>query len=413
MSSNSLDRPLTILSGMTARTFLNEYWQKKPLLIRAGLTDFELPLEADELAGLAMEEEIEARIVIEKGLAQNNQFAQPWQTLHGPFTEQDFANLPEQEWTLLVQAVDHWVPEIQTIKERFRFLPSWRLDDVMVSYATTGGSVGPHYDQYDVFLIQVAGKRRWQVLSPDDYQDSHIADIPLHILDNFAAQAKMDWEVETGDILYIPPNFAHYGRALDDDCMTYSVGFRAPSWQDVLLGVCDKVSENLAEQGSVNDKRRFAAPSNNDEPHHAEIHSSDIQYLHQELSNFINQPELLADWLATHMTEVKYPEYHSDLPQEESAAALQEALNGTLCFRPGDARLSYRHLGDQNPKIALYCNGDKIEIADELEPLIQVICDQMEFDFSELDTDKHPDILPLLSFLISKQGLILQPPAED
>ena len=102
-----------------------------------------------------------------------------------PFTEDTFATLPEKEWTLLVQAVDHWVPEVQALKEQFEFLPSWRLDDVMISYATEGGSVGPHYDQYDVFLVQVSGKRRWQVLAPDEYQDSAIPNIKLHILDNF------------------------------------------------------------------------------------------------------------------------------------------------------------------------------------------------------------------------------------
>jgi len=418
---NSLDIPLSILGGLSARTFLADYWQKKPLLIRAGLTDFDVPLDADELAGMAMENEVESRIVIEKGQVENSDKTLPWHTLKGPFTEEDFADLPEQEWTLLVQAVDHWIPEIQALKERFHFLPSWRLDDVMASYATTGGSVGPHYDQYDVFLVQVAGKRHWQVLAPTNYKDAHLANTELHILENFTPMDYMDWEVETGDILYIPPNFAHYGRALDNDCMTYSIGFRAPSMQDALRGISDKICE------VVDDKQRFAAPSDNDEPHHAEIHSSDISYLQTELNKLINKPDLLADWLANHMSEVKYPEYHADLNQADTEQNLQAAIDGVLFFRPGDARICYRqhiqhnHIknsiieknDDTEAKLSLYCNGSHIELTAELESLIQVICDQSEFDFSGMDIDKHKDILPMLSFLISKQGLIPQQPSDD
>ena len=394
----TLDTPLSILGGMSANTFLRDYWQKKPLLIRAGLSDFEPPLEADELAGMAMESEVESRIVIEQGKT-------PWQTIKGPFTEDTFAQLPDQEWTLLIQAVDHWVPEVQELKERFHFLPSWRLDDVMVSYATKGGSVGPHYDQYDVFLVQVSGKRRWQVLAPDAYQDQAIKDIDLHILSNFKADPEQDWELEAGDILYLPPNFAHNGRALDDDCMTYSIGFRAPSMQEVLTGIRDQICE------VDNEKHRFSSPSDHEEPHHAEIHHSDISYLQQELKAMLDQPEMLADWLGTYMSEVKYPEFHGDLNQEDTQTSLEDALKGVPFFRPGDARICY-HANAENKLIQLYCNGAKIEIAKELEPLVHAICDQVEFDFSTLETDKHKDILPMLSFLISKQGVVHLPAEE-
>lgn len=394
----TLDTPLSILGGMSANTFLRDYWQKKTLLIRAGLTDFDVPLEADELAGMSMEEEVESRIVIEKG-------STPWQTIKGPFTEETYANLPEQEWTLLIQAVDHWVPEVQELKERFRFLPSWRLDDVMVSYATKGGSVGPHYDQYDVFLVQVSGKRRWQVLSPNDYQDKPIQGIDLHILSEFSADPEQDWELEAGDILYLPPNFAHNGRALDDDCMTYSIGFRAPSMQEVLTGLRDQICE------VENNKHRFSAPSDHEEPHHAEIHHSDISYLQQELKSMLDQPEMLADWLGTYMSDVKYPEFHGDLNQQETQESLDDALKGAMLIRPGDARICYFAAPERN-QINLYCNGSKMEIDLALEPLVHAICDQVEFDFSTLETDKHKDILPMLSFLISKQGIVNLPPAD-
>lgn len=387
-----LTTPLTILGGMTAQTFLNEYWQKKPLLIRAGLVDFNVPLEADELAGMAMEEEVESRIVIENGKT-------PWETQQGPFDESTFATLPEKEWTLLVQAVDHWVPEIQTLKEQFQFLPSWRLDDVMVSYATEGGSVGPHYDQYDVFLAQVAGKRRWQVLAPEEYQDTAISDISLHILDNFNATPDMDWVLEAGDILYLPPNFAHNGRAIDDDCMTYSIGFRAPSLQDALTGVRDKLCE------TVNVKDRFAAPETGKREHNAQIHSDDIAYLQAELTRLINQPDLLANWLGETMSESKYPEYLAPLNDKELNEAFESAIQGQTFIRPGDARICY-YLSTNDTTMRVFCNGESLEISNELAPFVQAITDQIEFDFSGLDLNQNKDLEPLVRFLICQQGII-------
>ena len=387
-----LDTPLTILGGMTAQTFLNEYWQKKPLLIRAGLSDFEVPLEADELAGMAMEEEVESRLVIENGKT-------PWETQQGPFDEDTFANLPEKEWTLLVQAVDHWVPEIQALKEQFQFLPSWRLDDVMISYATEGGSVGPHYDQYDVFLIQVAGKRRWQVLAPEEYQDSAIADISLHILDNFAVNPEMDWELEAGDILYLPPNFAHNGRALDDECMTYSVGFRAPSIQDALTGIRDKLCEN------INVKNRFAAPETGNRDHSAQIHQDDVSYLQAELAKLINQPDVLANWLGETMSESKYPEYLAPLNSSDLDKAFQNAIQGRTFIRPGDARICY-YLNDKENHMTVFCNGESINLDSELAPFVQAITDQVEFDFSGLDLSQNDDLEPLVRFFIRQQGVI-------
>ncbi|MEL0611641.1 cupin domain-containing protein [Marinomonas arenicola] len=412
-----LDTPLTLLGGMTARTFLAEYWQKKPLLIRSGLVDFTLPLDADELAGMAMEEDVESRIVIENGKT-------PWELLQGPFDEGTFANLPEKEWTLLVQAVDHWVPEVQALKEQFQFLPSWRLDDVMISYATQGGSVGPHYDQYDVFLVQVAGKRRWQVLAPDQYQDTAIKDISLHILDNFPVDDSMDWELETGDILYLPPNYAHNGRSLDNDCMTYSIGFRAPSMQDALTGLRDKICDN------VNEKDRFAAPESGSRTHSAQITQDDIRYLQTELTRLIKQPDKLAQWLGETMSESKYPEYLAPLNQQELEQAYANALAGNTFIRPGDARISYYdpsalYSGEQqtlegvdsepleNPSITVFCNGDSLSVHQQLAIFIQAICNQTEFDFSGLDLEQDSDLPPLLRFLIRQQGLIELTASEE
>ena len=198
------------LGDMAAEDFLRDYWQKKPLLIRQAFPDYENPLSPDELAGLALEEEVESRIVLTQGKS-------PWELRRGPFAEDDFKTLPERDWTLLVQAVDQFVPDIADLISAFSFLPSWRVDDVMVSYAAPGGSVGPHFDNYDVFLLQTHGRRRWKIGQTCSPASPLLEHPDLRILENFEQQ--QEWVLEPGDMLYIPPGVAHYGIA-EDDCST-------------------------------------------------------------------------------------------------------------------------------------------------------------------------------------------------
>ncbi|TPE49334.1 cupin domain-containing protein [Maribrevibacterium harenarium] len=386
-----LDTPLTILGGMSAGEFLRDYWQQKPLLIRAAAKHFELPISADELAGLAMEEEVEARIVLESG-------ATPWELRQGPFSEADFADLPEREWTLLVQAVDHWVPEVQELREAFNFLPSWRVDDVMISYAVTGGSVGPHYDQYDVFLVQMAGKRRWQVLAPEQYQDQALVGTKLHILDNFPVDPTMEWDVETGDILYLPPNWGHNGRALDDDCMTFSIGFRAPAAHEALAGITEQVCEQ------ANEKLRFAATETEARLHHSHISIDDIQHLRDTMTRLLADDALLASWLGETMSAPKYPEYSAPLSGEEVDEVFDLVAQGVKFIRPGDARLCYYTLSDN--VIRVFANGEYHDVDGELVGLVQALADQLEFDFSGLDLTQHPQLPELLRFLLQQQVLV-------
>ena len=237
------DIPLQLLGGITAREFMRDYWQKKPLLIRQAIPDFESPIDADELAGLALEEEVETRLVIEHG-------EHPWELRRGPCAEDEFGKLPEREWTLLVQAVDQFVPEVGELLENFRFLPSWRIDDVMISYAAPGGSVGPHFDNYDVFLLQGHGKRHWQIGQMCDSESPLLEHADLRILADF--QATEEWTLEPGDMLYLPPRLAHCGVAVDD-CLTYSVGFRAPSAAEVLTHFTDFLSQYLPDEERYTD----------------------------------------------------------------------------------------------------------------------------------------------------------------
>ncbi|MDH5183320.1 MAG: cupin domain-containing protein [Gammaproteobacteria bacterium] len=225
---------------MSPEEFLRDYWQKKPLLIRQALPGFTPHFSADELGGLALEEEVESRLVIEKD------GSEPWQVIHGPLKESLFSTLPPSHWTLLVQEVNRHVPEVTELFELFNFIPAWRLDDIMVSYAEDQGSVGPHTDNYDVFLLQAEGKRHWQISQQTVTEDDLIPDISMRIMADF--KAEQEWLLEPGDMLYLPPNVPHHGVA-QGECMTYSVGFRAPAktglWQHYVDATCACVAEEL------------------------------------------------------------------------------------------------------------------------------------------------------------------------
>ena len=224
--------PLAVLGGMSAEQFLGEYWQQKPLLIRQAVPPAHLLLDANELAGLACEEGIESRII--SGSCGDGD----WQLEHGPFEEQTFDRLGDSDWTLLVQAVDHHIDEIARLKSHFRFIPDWRLDDIMVSFAAPGGSVGPHLDQYDVFLLQAEGRRRWQIGDRLPGQPALLPHPDLQLLQDFHCCDA--YVLEAGDMLYLPPGVPHWGVALDA-CVTCSIGFRAPSHQEIISHYCDDV----------------------------------------------------------------------------------------------------------------------------------------------------------------------------
>ncbi len=200
--------PLSHLGDISVETFIAEYWHKKPLLVRQAFNNMSLPVTPDELAGLACEEGVESRLLVETPSTGD------WQLRHGPFAETLFTELPKDHWTLLVQAVDHWVPEAADFVEQFRFIPSWRMDDLMVSYAAKGGGVGPHYDNYDVFLVQAEGQRRWEIGGCYDEDSEFLADKPVRILKHW--QPQQSWVLNPGDMLYLPPRVGHNGVAESD-----------------------------------------------------------------------------------------------------------------------------------------------------------------------------------------------------
>jgi len=281
------------LGDITLTRFLREYWQRRPLLVRQALPGFVSPLTPDELAGLALEAEVESRIVLEQGRRG------AWELRNGPFTAREFARLPPTRWTLLVQAVDQWVPEVRALREAFGFLPAWRFDDVMVSYAPDKGGVGPHFDYYDVFLLQGLGKRRWRIGQPCDAESRCREDTMLRILEDF--ETREEYVLEPGDLLYLPPGLAHWGIA-EGECMTYSVGFRAPSHAEILTELGAEAAARLG------DHERYCDPPLAARADPGEIPERALAQLQQLLRRIAADRALLRDWLGRYMTERKYVE---------------------------------------------------------------------------------------------------------
>lgn len=229
-------------TALTSKQFLGEYWQRKPLLLRQAFPNFKPELDANDIAGLACDELAEARLIT-GGFPEHD-----WALRYGPFAEQDFLDLPETDWTLLVQDVEKHYPPLRSLLAEFSFLPSWRIDDLMVSVAGPGGSVGPHVDQYDVFLLQAEGHRRWEIAQSGG--NELLPDCDLNVLRQF--DPEQHWVLEPGDILYLPPGVAHHGVA-QDQCMTWSIGMRAPSRADLYQTLGEWLANTADEGGRYND----------------------------------------------------------------------------------------------------------------------------------------------------------------
>lgn len=227
------------LGGISPKTFLRDYWQKKPLLIRRAIPDFQGLLTRDELIKLAGQEEAQSRLISKKN--------DHWIVKQGPLVSQDFSG-KKNSWTLLVHDVNHFYPCARDLLLKFRFIPYARLDDLMISYASKGGGIGPHIDSYDVFLLQGQGAKRWQISSQQDTR--LIEDVPLKILREFVPE--QEWVLKSGDILYLPPNYAHHGMA-ENDCMTYSIGFRAPSHQELMVQFLVYMQDRIKADGWYKD----------------------------------------------------------------------------------------------------------------------------------------------------------------
>ncbi|MDQ7015141.1 MAG: cupin domain-containing protein [Gammaproteobacteria bacterium] len=357
--------------------FLRDYWQKKPLLIRNAFPDFINPIEADELAGLACEEEIPSRIIQQHSPTD-------WRCRMGPFEASDFAHLPESDWSLLITDVEKHLPEFQAYLEPFRFIPDWRIDDLMISYAPEGGSVGPHSDQYDVFLLQTSGRRRWSIHSRPLSTADFMPNLELKILREF--EAEQNWITEPGDLLYLPPGVAHFGVALEP-CMTWSVGFRAPSQRDLVSAYLDDLILSLKEQ-------RYSDPELSQQPHPSEITPHARQKLRDTLRQQLTQSDAQLDlFLGRYLSEAGR-EYALEVFDELSPEQIKiELKQGNTLQKVAGIRCSYMQFEQETQ---LFIGGENVQTSLELA---QLIGKAAKIDKKALTTGHTPSTLRLLSQL--------------
>jgi 50S ribosomal protein L16 3-hydroxylase len=276
----------TLPGGLPAPDFLRRHWQKTPLLVRGAFPGFEGPLDLRGMIGLASRDDCESRLIVRNG--------QAWTVEHGPFPASRFRRLPARNWTLLVQGVDLFLREARELLSQFSFIPYSRLDDLMVSFAPDGGGVGPHFDSYDVFLLQGAGRRRWQVGRQRDL--ALRKNVPLKILERFRPQGEA--VLEAGDMLYLPPHYAHDGTAIGD-CYTYSIGFRAPSHRELASEFLMYLEEKLRLPG------RYADPDLALQDHPAEIAPAMIRKIGKVLRGIRWTGRDTVEFLGTYLTEPK------------------------------------------------------------------------------------------------------------
>lgn len=228
-----------LTATLTEHEFMSHYWQRQPVVLKGAFPEAIGTVDGDDLAGLAAEEVVESRIITGAGL--NG----PWRCRNGPFIDFDYSVLGRKNWSLLVQGVDQWIDEVRSLLGRFDFLPAWRLEDIMVSFAPTGGGVGPHFDYYDVFLIQASGERRWELGPRCDDATPLQDNAGVRLLREFSGESHHD--LVPGDGLYVPAGTAHWGTSLSEDCVTLSIGFRAPSDKDILSEAVDLLASELTD----------------------------------------------------------------------------------------------------------------------------------------------------------------------
>ena len=359
--------------------FLDTYWQKKPALIKQGFVDFQDPIAVDELAGLAMEEDLESRLVYQQDGT--------WQAELGPF--KTFDKLENDGATLLVQAVDHWHPDAQQLVRPFRFLPNWRIDDLMISYSTPKGGVGPHIDNYDVFIIQGQGKRHWRVGERQELPEFAAHGALKHCTE---FEAAIDVEIEPGDILYIPSGCPHEGYAVEPS-INYSVGFRAPDQNDLLSSFTDYNIDNNE------DALRYTDIPMQVREKPGQIEQVELEKIHQVMLESCKTPEHLMPWFGRMISEAKHD---LDIAIPDQAIECEDIIafleDGAQFTRLGGLRAVYFQ---QSPE-QVFINGDAYDFTGFTD-LAPCLCDQDETASELVEIFKDaPEALALFTHLVNR-----------
>lgn len=382
---------MNIQLPITPERFVDEYWQKKPLFSHQAIKDFDFTLTGDDLAGLSLEDNVRSRII---SYTDNHPH---WECDFGPFMESMYSSLAERNWTLLVQDVEKHIPELQKILELFTFLPRWRIEDLMISYAVDGGSVGPHTDNYDVFLIQAYGQRHWQIQTQNIKHVNLIPDIDMQILQEF--ESEQDWVVEPGDILYLPPGVAHHGVA-QGECITLSVGFRAPSQLDLLYAFTDHVNATLEHGKFYQDELSLPVR------HSGSITLHEIERMQSLLLDLVNDSDRFSDALLLHLSE---PHESATLWSHETVSMddFQSILNSATSLVLHPAARSY--FSGTPPHELWYVNGIQHSVSRENSSIIQHLCDHYRLTPSQLKKlATAPSLLDIIYHLYLEGYIVVE-----
>ncbi len=346
-------QPLPLLGGISPQVFMKRHWQKKPLLVRQAVPGFKPLLDRAELFELAADEDAQARMVIqEPGKSPG------WRFKQGPFQRKALPPLKQPGWTMLVQGVDLHHEAVHQLMNQFRFVPDARLDDLMISYATDGGGVGPHFDSYDVFLLQAHGRRRWRIGRNKDL--SLQPDVPLKILANFVPEE--EFVLEPGDMLYLPPGYAHDGIA-EGECMTYSIGFRIPNRAELARELLQRLAEEAEDVVGVSLYRDPKQPAV-DQP--AQIPAQMLEFAQQALHDALKDPQALARGLGEYMTEPK-PNVWFDASEQGPAAASKLGTVGIRLDRRTKMMFDQQHI---------FINGESYNAAGRDAVLMRQLANQ-------------------------------------
>lgn len=349
-------KKITLLGGRSPQQFLHDYWHKKPLLIRQALPGFKPLLPREALCELAAQDDVESRLI--------SHFGAHWQIQSGPF-----AKLPpfsKKDWTLLVQGVNLHDDAADALMQQFRFIPDARLDDLMISYATDCGGVGPHFDSYDVFLLQAHGQRRWRISAQKDL--ALIEGMPLKILKNF--RAEQEFVLEPGDMLYLPPHYAHDGEAIGE-CMTYSIGFRAPSYQELAEGFLQFMADSIDLPG------RYADPDLRPSRHAAGISRGMLSRVASELAKVRFTDDDIAIFLGEYLSEPKANVFFAPPPRPMTFARFVQAAakRGVTLSR----RTKMLHCGKH-----IFINGESFAVSRDDRRLLAVLADTRKLGLADM-----------------------------
>lgn len=338
------EQPLALLGGLTPRQFMKRHWQKKPLLVRHAIPNFVPCVGRAELVALAGQEGVESRLIIDSDKG--------WKMKHGPLAKRSLPPFSRKKWTFLVQGVDLHHDGVHALMQQFRFIPDARLDDVMISYATEGGGVGPHFDSYDVFLLQAHGQRRWRIGRNKDLTLQ--SGVPLKILQNF--EAEEEFVLNPGDMLYLPPKYAHDGVA-ENECMTWSIGFRAPQKgelaRELLQGLADEAFDGLGD-ALYRDPQQLAVSSP------AAIPQALGDFARQVVDQAVQNPDLLGSLLGEYLTEPKSNVWFGAPASEPALSA------GVQLDRRSKMMYDQKHI---------FINGESFRVAGKDARLLRVLAD--------------------------------------